>query len=261
MGNLEDYELKLEVIKALRGSQIKSPHHIPMAVYVHEADVLYHWAREDKKALTAAGLAKDLVEDLPVRCGAATEAEARWQTQKDTRKKGILEWEKQAPLAFELRRQLLHDFRFAFRGYPHLLETLKFISQGDTHAKRIQDLLNLATLGKANRRLLEAIPFDMSLLDKAAQASSEMTVLLAIANRDRMEPNEAKKIRDQAYSHLKEAVDEIRFYGQYVFRKNKDRLIGYRSNYIHQVKSKQARERRKRKRTGEKDTAVLDGYV
>ncbi|MGD2086544.1 MAG: hypothetical protein PVH61_10205 [Candidatus Aminicenantes bacterium] len=65
-----------------------------------------------------------------------------------------------------------------------------------------------------------------------------------------MEYSKAKKIRDQAYTHLKEAVDEIRLFGQYVFRQNKDRFIGYRSNYIRQLKSKQRRKTKKNR--GEK---------
>ncbi len=143
--------------------------------------------------MTAAGLAIEFVDDLPNRCEAATKAEAQWYVQMNTKRKSILEWEKQALLTFELRKQLLHNFRFAFRYYPQLLKTLKFISRGDSHAKKIQDLNDLAVLGKANNPLLEAIHFNMSLLDKAAQASAEMTVLLADATRDRMAPNEAKK--------------------------------------------------------------------
>ncbi len=97
-------------------------------------------------------------------------------------------------------------------------------------------------IGKANRQLLETIDFDMSLLDTAAQKSEEMAVLLAKATKERLEPEEAKKIRDQAYTHLKEAVDKIRSHGQYVFHENKDRFTGYRSNYIRKIKRKQGRK-------------------
>ncbi len=197
------------------------------------------------------------MDELPDLCEAATAAEAQWYVQLNSKRKGVLEWEKQAPLAFELRKQLLHHFRFAFRGYPHLLEALKYISGGGkSYAKQIQDLNDLAVLGRANLQILEAIPFDMSLLDKAAQASSEMSVLLADATRDRMRPSEAKRIRDLTYTNLKEAVDEIRFYGRYVFRGNKERLIGYRSEYIRQVKVRQARDRKKN--VGEKKFLPLD---
>jgi len=235
--------------KRLRGnqSQVKSPHNIPMSIYIQEAEDLHHWALEDKEALTAAGLDAKYVDDLPNLCEAATVAEAQWYVQLNSETKGVLEWEKQAPPAFELRKQLLHHFRFAFRGYPHLLEALKHISGGGkSYAKQIQDLNDLAVLGRANFQSLEAIPFDKSLLDKAAQASYDLSMVLADAIRDRMRPSDAREIRDLAYTRLKEAVDEIRFYGRYVFRGNKERLIGYRSEHIRQMKTRRARERKKK---------------
>ncbi|MCX6581921.1 MAG: hypothetical protein NT166_17260 [Candidatus Aminicenantes bacterium] len=103
----------------------------------------------------------------------------------------------------------------------------------------------MAVLGRVNLQLLEAIPFDKSLLDKAAQASYDLSTVLANAIRDRMRPSDAKEIRDRAYTRLKEAVDEIRFYGRYVFRGNKERLPGYRSEHIRQMKTRRARDRKK----------------
>jgi hypothetical protein len=226
-------------------NQIKSPHHIPMSIYIYEADTLYHWALEDKEALAAAGLPMDLLDSLPTLCDTATAAEAQWYVQLNSTKKSVLEWEKQAALGFDLRKQLLHHFRFAFRGYPPLLNYLKVISKGESHAKRIQDLNDLAVLGRTNRVILEAIPFDMSLIEKAAQASFDLSMLLANATRDRMRPNEAKEIRDRAYSRLKEVVDKVRFYGRYVFSGNKERLIGYRSEHMRRLKNKQARKHKK----------------
>ncbi|MCX6580051.1 MAG: hypothetical protein NT166_07690 [Candidatus Aminicenantes bacterium] len=49
---------------------------------------------------------------------------------------------------------------------------------------------------------------------------------------------EVKRIRDQAYTYLKEAVDEIRRTGQYVFRRNKERYIGYISMHLRHAKSR-----------------------
>lgn len=112
----------------------------------------------------------------------------------------------------------------------------------------VQDLNDLSVLGKANTRLLESIGFDMSILDNAAQTSRKMAVLLAEIDQSKRKRSEAKKIRDQAYTHLKEAVDEIRFTGQYVFRQNRDRFIGYRSEYIRQLTIKQRRKPKKKKK-------------
>lgn len=246
MGNREDYEKKPEVISSIEDNQINSPHHIPVDVYIQEADTLYHWVQEDKEVLTAVGLSWEFVEDLPIRCGVLIEAEALWHTQKNTREKSSQKWKNLSPLAYDLRNRLLTDFRFAFRKHPDLLNTIKGISKGNSLSKMIQSLNDLSVLGKENHQLLEAINFDMSLLEKAAKTSREMALLLAETCASRMKHSKTKKIRDQAYTHLKEAVDEIRLCGQYVFRQNKDRFIGYRSNYIRQIKSKQRRKTKKK---------------
>ena len=52
------------------------------------------------------------------------------------------------------------------------------------------------------------------------------------ATAQKLKDNEKKVLRDKAYAHMKEAVDEIRRCGQYVFWKDKQRLKGYRSQYI-----------------------------
>jgi hypothetical protein len=248
MGKLEDYKKKLEVISAIKDSQIKKPHHIPVGIYIQEAENLYMCALDDKEALMAAGLAPELIEDLPTRCGALKKAESEWQKEWKTTNKSALEWKKQSPIAYDLRKKLLADFLYAFRKHPGLVKKVRAISPIGGHARMIEDLNDLSLLGKDNTRLLEAINFDLSLLDKAAQTSREMTVFLDEMNRnkERYEHSEAKKIRDQAYTHLKEAVDEILEAGKYAFRQDKKHLGKYASEYRRQIKSKQKRKPKKK---------------
>ena len=126
------------------------------------------------------------------------------------------------------------------------MAALKEISQIGHYAGMIQDLNDLSVLGKANPRLLEVIGFDFSLLDKAGQTSSEMADLLAAMTCDTEKRSEFKRIRDQAYTHLKEAVDEIREAGKYVFRQNKKHSVGYTSQYMRHIKNKQKRKPKKK---------------
>jgi hypothetical protein len=162
--------------------------------------------------------------------------------------KSALEWKKQSPIAYDLRKKLLADFLYAFRKHPDLMKAVRAISPIGGHARMIEDLNDLSLLGKDNTRLLEAINFDLSLLDKAAQTSGEMAVLLDAMNRntERYEHSEAKKIRDQAYTHLKEAVDEILEAGKHVFRQNKKRSRKYASKYRRKIKRKQKRKPKKK---------------
>ncbi len=242
MSNKKDYEKKLDVIKAIGDDQIKIPNNIPLGVYIQEADNLYQWCQEDKDTLTGLGLSWELVEDLPVRSGALREAESLWNAERFTRQEASETWEEESAAAYDLRDELLQYFRFAFRNDPGLSEQVRRIARGRGHADMIQDLNNLCILGKQNPGLLANINFDMSLLDKAAEKADQMAQLLAEANTERAEYKEAKKIRNQAFTHLKEAVDEIYKYGRFAFRDNHERRKGYRSNYMYMRRKKAVRK-------------------
>jgi hypothetical protein len=249
MKNRECYEKKLEVIRAIEDDKIKTPHNIPVGIYAQEAGILYKWAQQDKDALTAAGLPPELLDDLPIRIGALIEAGSNWNNYWNTEKKNAREWKTQAPIAYNLKKRLLTDFRHAFEDHPQQMKAVRNIAKGKSHDKMIRALNDLGVLGKKNLQLLEVVNFDMSLLDKAVQISKEMAKLLPDVNKERREHSELKKIRDQAYTHLKEAVDKILSKGKYLFGDNKSRLKGYKSDYLRELKLKQ---RLKRKKTNAK---------
>ena len=97
----------------------------------------------------------------------------------------------------------------------------------------IQDLSDISVLGKGNIPLLDAIKFDITLLDLIAETSSKMASLLAAAKGEQGNYSKALDIRNRAYTYLKIAVDEIRACGKYTFVQNEVRLKGYRSEYMH----------------------------
>jgi len=238
MTTLEAFELKLPIIKAIPAGQIKMSHNMPIETYVQEAENLHNWCLEDQEALTTVKLSWDLVLDLPVRCGALREAESRWQKKYLNEEAAEKLWKETSPRAYALRNDLLDHFRFAFRHDEKLAKKIRKIAEGRTQADMIQDLNDLSVLGKGQPEYLEAINFDMPLLDKAALWSGEMASLLAVVVGDRAAAGAAKKLRDQAYTHLKEAVDELYGYGQYVFRDSEERRKRYCSEFLQRRRAK-----------------------
>jgi len=69
------------------------------------------------------------------------------------------------------------------------------------------------------------------MLDMAAELSGRMGDLLGATNGERKEVSEAMRIRDKAYTYLKQAVDEIRDCGKFAFWRTPERFKGYVSNY------------------------------
>ncbi|MDY6935254.1 MAG: hypothetical protein SVZ03_13655 [Spirochaetota bacterium] len=249
MSNLDYYNEKLAAIQAIPDSEIRRPG-IPVDVYLQEAENLFHWSQEDKKELTDRGLDWGLVEDMQKRCGALREAQSRWITTRFSHEEAERLWTEKSPLAYDLRDELLHTFRFAYRKQPDILGRVDEIAQDTGHADMIQDLNDLSVLGREHPEALEAIKFDMALLEKAAVLADGMSDLLGAASAERADSSGAKKIRDQAYTHLKEAVDEVREFGRFVFWRDETRIKGYASQYLR-------RSRRKSEAKGESESDTL----
>lgn len=215
---------------------------MPIDVYVQEAENLYHWCFDDQATLTAAGLDWTFVTNLQARAGACREAQSLWIKERNTRQQAEQEWKTKSPEAFNLRDYLTHSFRYAFRTKDDLLARISDIEQGDTNSDMVQDMNDLSVLGKANLDLLTAIGFDLTILDKAAVMSDQMGDLLGATYGERQKDSETMIIRDKAFTHLKESIDEIRECGKYVFWHIPERLDGYTSDYWKRRNTPKAKE-------------------
>jgi len=243
MSNKSDYEEKLAVIMAIPDDQVTEPN-LPVETAAQEGENTYYWAMKDIEKLKPAGLSVALVEDIPKRTGSLREAESRWNGKINKKKEAEEEWSKKAPYALDKRNEWLHDFGFAYRKDSYLRNRVRAIRENAGYDDLIQDLNDIAVLGKENPEPLKTIGFDLDQLDEAARLSDEMATLLTEVNGDRNSINEAKIIRDKAFTHLKEAVDEVREYGKYVFWRDEERLKRYRSDYFYEI-NKKRREKEK----------------
>jgi hypothetical protein len=232
MSYIEDYNMKIEVIKAIPYNQIKIPNAIPVGIYIQEVENLYRWCQADKEKLTAKGLDWKKVEDLPIRCEALREAESKWFIQQSQRRAYENIFLKEARKGHELKNELIHHFNYAFRDKSSLIVKVKEIAGRKSHEGMVKGLYALYVLGHINHYLLTDIGFDLKMLDLAAQMSNELATKKDEASFESEEYLEAKNFRNRAYTHLKEAVDTIYDCGKYVFCNDTARLKGYGSNHI-----------------------------
>jgi hypothetical protein len=244
MSENEDYNMKIEIIKAIPDDQIKIPNSIPLGTYIMEAYYLHTWCQDDKEELTSKGLDWTVVEDMPIRCEVLSDAVSNWTFKKSQRMISAKDWLHEAPDGFDLRNELVHHFRYAFRDYSSLILRVSEISKRITQKGMIKGLRDLSVLGKANRDLLTKIGFDLTLLDMAGIKADEYEAKCKEGSWDREDYREAKKFRNQAYTHLKEAVDYIREYGKFVFWKDAHRLKGYRSSYLRKIRLRNNRRKK-----------------
>ncbi len=238
MSNAEHYQAKLAEALALESSAIKTPY-MPIGIFLQESEDLRYWAIKDKEALLAAGLDENILDNLDVTIGATREAQSIWMENLKTRKDAEQRWKDESPAAFNLRDEMIHAFRYAYSQFDDLLVQLNTINEGGGSADMIQDLNDLAVMGRSNPEPLQRINYDMTKIERAAQLSEEMAELRAMANGDKQEDNEALTIRNQMYTLLKQLVDEIRACGKYLFWRDENRLKGYVSKFNQQIYNQQ----------------------
>lgn len=217
-------------IRAFKSGNAGSPT-VPVNVIVQEADDLYLWCQDDQEQLIQAGLDWNQVSLIPVCAKICREFQSQWLKNYKSTDKIKLEWDTKSPEALNLRSELLHDFGFAFRKDAQLLAQLNEIAQKQSRASLVQGLNDLAELGREHLALLESINFDQLKLEAASRLAPEMADLIARIERNKKLSDESKMMRDQAYTFLKQLVDEVRVCGKYKFRENPQRLAGYSSDY------------------------------
>lgn len=226
----QDFKDLQAPIEAMKPENVKGPN-MPVHAAVQEAEDLFQWCQPDQELLEKAGLDWQFVTELPARAGACRYAQAIWQRDSQTMEEAEKEWKEKSDEAFDLRDVLVHHFFHAFRKHTDLLNKVRAIAEGGSNADMIQDLKDLYHLGNANKSLLDAISFDWSQLDQAREWSDYLAVVLAKTNGERFDTSESKTVRDKAFTFLKQAVDEIRLHGQYIFWRNDERKRGYISRY------------------------------
>lgn len=69
---------------------------------------------------------------MPVRVGAAREAQSLWFKEFNSKKAAEQMWHIESPNSFDLRDMLLHSFRYAFRNTADLLSLVDQIAEGNS---------------------------------------------------------------------------------------------------------------------------------
>ncbi|MCP4214477.1 MAG: hypothetical protein GY765_07455 [bacterium] len=229
--NINDYNTKIETIQAIEEKDLE-PISIPVRVFAQEGEDLYVHCLPDRTLLEPEGLSWELVEDIPIRVGALRQAQSLLLGTRNLGKEAEKQWAGKAPEAEDLVTVLMHRFRFACRDNPELLGRLKEIGKGEKYSDLIQSLNDLCAFGQLHAEVVNAGNFDTTMLDTAAAYSNDLCTVRAHVNANRKETQANKRIRDQAYTHLKNAVDQVREYGRFVFWRNSVRLKGYSSEYL-----------------------------
>lgn len=236
MSDKENFESLHSTLLLIEDEELKAPN-LPIDVANNETLYLYQIATREKDILSPSGLDLNLISDLPTRVGALRYAQALWNKVFKDRSAAEEQWNVLSKEAFDLRDELLHYCKYAYKNNKSLLETVYRINEGASSADMVQDLIELAVLGKENTSKLEVVGCDITKLDRAEQLAEEVGILLSKVNDDRSNGDKpAKEMRDRAYSYLKQAVDTIREAGRFVHWKDEEKAKQYASAYFREIR-------------------------
>lgn len=226
MSYFNDFELWKEQIASLAPDAVKLPNQ-PVDDFVASTETLAIEANEDRDVLTAAGMDPSLIDNLVTLSGALRYCEAQWKSEYRARIDAQKEWQEKSPMAYGLKKDLLHHFSFAYRKDDNIQKKVMRIREGTSHADMVQDLIELAVLGEKYPEPLTAINFDLDQLQTARELSHAMSELLAAANGSLDESSGTKQLRDKAFTLLYKTDSAVREYGRYVFWKDEDKRKRY----------------------------------
>ena len=224
----ECYEQKAAAIEAI-ANPVKP--NLPISVALEEAEELYLWVQSDRAALERVGLSWQLVDDLPLRVAACRYIEGEWQNHLSTTSDAEKEWLQKREEAKALSVDLTRALRFALGRKLNVLGAQKPATRYMSQAAFIEYCYNIAFMAADYKEQLQAVGFDLSRLDGACDAAEHLSVLLARVHTERGEQYIIRNQRNKTYTHLKEAVDQIRRCGKFAFASQPERLKGYASAY------------------------------
>jgi hypothetical protein len=229
MSDQQDLETLLPKLKAIAARDVRYPD-MPVEQAVKEAKIMATAAAEDAQTLTGVGLDAAKIPELDAAVNALSFAQAKLTTAMGELKDASLQWVDEEPKAYELRADILAAASYGLRAVPDAMRAVKRIRLGTGNPDMLQDLLELSELGKKYQKNLQAINFDVTLLDVAAQKASSLRNLYAKAFIEKSTVG-AKDLRDRAFTYMRGIMGVVLDAAEYAFRKDKARLDYYYSAY------------------------------
>lgn len=218
------------VLYAKNFSKIKKPD-MPVSAAIAEGEVCHALASEDLERMTDVGFDKGVLVELDKAIRTLRVADAQHFVHQGEKREAAKLCREESLKALALRRFLISSLDYALESEKSGLEKLRHLRKyrGGV-AGLIQNMRNLAALGREYREQLSEINFRTEKLEECIRLADQLGAFAADAFvSDR--PNERKILRDMAFTHMRELMARIRKCAKYVLYDNPERLKRYTSAY------------------------------
>lgn len=174
--------------------------------------------KRDRAELVKAGLQLETILKLEELVSACSDADTVYQLRKENLRLATKEHHDFLMECKKLRSSLRENINRALKFTSHGSK-IPSLYHKKLNSDLIQDLLNLATISRTNRTDFEKVNFDFSLSEKAATASEELSIAIAVLDLQRKSlKHEEIARRDRLYNELYDIIKEICTCGRYAFR-------------------------------------------
>jgi hypothetical protein len=238
MTDKQNYETVKPKLLLIPKEDIKEPN-LPVNIAIGEAMDLHNYASTDREILETCDLDLNLIDDLEIRASALRAAQVNWVQVRKESTEIEEKWRKLSKEAFELRDELLHFCRYAYRNDKSAMHIVYHVAEGFTNTDMVQDLSHMAGLIVLKPDAFTAVGGDVEKATRAQTLAEECGAMLGSVNNDKANADKhSKDMRDRAFTYLKEAMDAIRNAGRFVFYKDADKEALYASPYFRKIRER-----------------------
>jgi hypothetical protein len=211
---------------------------MPVGVYMQEAYNVYFYAQDDRDILVRKGLDWEVVNELPRRIENLRQCEAIWWKARFGPTQSEREYERVEALSQKVREELMIDLSHLATFNKDIKQAVKNIEADSGAVDHLFDLNAIWILCEREQEKLQSIGSDPKLLEDiifCAKTLPELSVQLKFEQSSALYN---QTIRNQAYTFLLVAVEEIRRCAYHAFWNNKKHLKGYLSEYFRRTAEK-----------------------
>jgi hypothetical protein len=233
--NLSAYIAPVDDIPASVAS-IKVEHvvepNMPVGVYVQEAFNIHSFVQDDREILVQRGLNWEVIDELPRRVDYLRKQESFWWKARFGPTPSQREYQRVKTLSDQVSSELLRDFEHLATTDDNIQEAVDNIKECNGDCDYAFDLKSLHLLSEREKDKLCAVGSDPKLLDTIKYCSEVFPPLLVQFEMEQSFAAYEQTVRNQAYTFLLVAVEEIRRCAAHAFWNDKKHLKGYQSEYF-----------------------------
>ncbi len=155
---------------------------IPYDTFLQECSQFILWAKHDMEQLQITGFQCEIIDEAEILLLEAQTQHTLWVNESKLTRKEVSNWNVLKKEAITVGKQLIHQFKYAFRNDKELLAAIskaKIPCKGQNLASHLGLLV---FIGNKNQNLLKDIKFDFSLLSQANNLAKELSNALANKN-------------------------------------------------------------------------------